>query len=233
MSLLGRDRPVLELLDHADRAAFLGAGAPRHYPDGETICVEGDPTSFVVAITSGWAVVSVVTERGHRLILAIRGPGDLIGEVAALDGEPRSATVRALGDTGGVLLTGERFRAFLATHPAATQLIMRSLGARLRDSDAARRALVSSTVLQRMARLLVELAGRGGSGTPDGTLIDLSLPQHDLAALIGATREGAAKALRVLRESGVVLTGPKRVVVAHPELLTMIGNDSSAFPGAV
>jgi CRP-like cAMP-binding protein len=217
------------MLDEADRAALLGTAIPRQYAAGETIFAEGDRTSFLLVITHGWGVVSVSTERGGRLILAIRGPGDLVGEMAAIDGEPRSATVRALGVTRGVVVPAERFEIFLNTHPAASRVILRSLGARLRDSDAQRRALVSFTVLQRMARLLTELAERRGTSTPEGIVIDLSLPQHDLAALIGATREGAAKALRVLRSSGVVLTGPRRVVVVNTELLALLGGDASAI----
>ncbi|MDQ3764440.1 MAG: Crp/Fnr family transcriptional regulator [Actinomycetota bacterium] len=128
----------------------------------------------------------------------------------------------ALDDISLVVVTGDRFMSYLTTHPAAAAAYMRNLGARLRDADAERRALVSATVLQRLARLLVELARQQGVHADESITISPALPQRDLAASIGATREAVAKALRVLRERDIVRTGPRRLVVVHPELLELL-----------
>ena len=208
-----------------DREALLCAGSARTYSAGDVVISEGDHTTFVVAILEGWAVVSTNTRRGGRLILAVRGAGDVIGDLSAIDGRPRSATVSALNNLRTVTVPGERFRSFLGTHPEAAVVVMGQLGARLRDSDQQRRVLASETVLQRLAKLLVEFAGRGGTRTSHGILIDLRFPQNDLAASIGSTREAVAKALRVLRDRGILHTKPRQILVIHLDLLTALAGE--------
>jgi CRP-like cAMP-binding protein len=222
MSLFGDEHPVLDTLDARDRDALLALGSPRTYPDGAALVREGERTTFVVAILAGWSVVSTATDRGGRLILALRGAGDVIGDLAAIDERPRSATVTALGEIRAVVIAGERFRGFLFSRPGAARVIMRQIGARLRDADSGRRELASSTVLERLAALLTELADRRGRDTEGGVTIDLALPQHDLAASVGATREAVAKGLRVLRDRGIVRTGQRKLVVIHPDLLRLL-----------
>ncbi len=222
MSLFDGAGPFLEELVPADRELLLSLGSPRTYQPREPILHEHDRTSFVVAIRRGWAIVSVSTRRGTPLILALRGPGDLIGDMAAVDGRPRSATVVALRTVDGVVVQGDRFRTFIAARPKANAVVMRQLTGRLRNSDSERRSLASLTVSQRLAARLVELAERTGTRQGDAVVINLPLPQHDLAAAVGSTREAVAKALKMLRDQGVVRTGPQRLTVADLEVLTAL-----------
>ncbi|WP_406365432.1 Crp/Fnr family transcriptional regulator [Streptomyces sp. NBC_01546] len=223
MSLIEQEQPLLHALRPQDRAALLALGVPRRYEPGAVILPERATTSHVVAITGGWAVVSVTTERGNRLILALRGAGELVGELAAMDLRPRSATVAALGPVAAVVIPGDRFRGFLAGSPAASALVLRQLSSRLRSSDGERRSLASENVLQRLAARLVELVERTGRRNPDASVtIDLPLPQHDLAASVGSTREAVAKALRLLRERGIVRTASRQLVVTDLEPLRLL-----------
>ncbi|MEV7084502.1 Crp/Fnr family transcriptional regulator [Streptomyces sp. NPDC093085] len=224
MSLIERNRSFLDALTPQDRAALLALGSPRTYDPGEAMLRERDTTTFVLALRSGWSVVSVSTERGGRLILALRGAGEVVGDMAAFDQGPRSATVTALGTVHATAVSGERFRGFLAARPHATSLIMRQLSARLRSSDVERRTLASGSVLQRLAARLVELTERVGRPSADGTVVELPLPQHDLAAAIGATREAVAKALRLLREQDVVRTGNRRLTVTDIQVLRLLAD---------
>ncbi|GAA4965261.1 hypothetical protein GCM10023238_36110 [Streptomyces heliomycini] len=176
--------------------------------------------------------VSVATDRGAtRLILGLRGPGELLGEMAALDLHPRSATVRALGVTEAQVISGDAFRRFLALHPRVSGLVMRQLTFRLRSADQERSALASLTVLQRLAGRLTELSGPRTAGpyTPSGTTLSngspavvVQLAQDELAATIGATREAVAKALRLLRTQNVVRTGNRMVEILDPALLALL-----------
>ncbi|GGT97668.1 MULTISPECIES: Crp/Fnr family transcriptional regulator [Streptomyces] len=233
MSLFGQDRSFLHALPDRDRRALLAEGTPRSYEPGEVMIRERDTSAYVLALMSGWAVVSVETERGTRLILALRGSGEVVGDLAAVDRRPRSATVTALGRVDSVSISGDRFRRFLAEHPHATSLIMRQLSARLRSADVERRSLASETVLQRLAARLVELAERAGRPADAGTVLELPLPQHDLAAAIGATREAVAKALRLLREQDVVRTANRRVVVIDMPVLLLLAQGGSHRAKAV
>jgi CRP-like cAMP-binding protein len=176
--------------------------------------------------------VSVVTDRGAtRLILGLRGPGELLGEMAALDPHPRSATVRALGPTETQVISGDAFRRFLALHPRVSGLVIRQLTFRLRSADQERSALASLTVLQRLAGRLTELSRAEPSGpynpavpgvTHTGTVVQLA--QDELAATIGATREAVAKALKLLRTQHVVRTGNRMVEILDPELLALLAD---------
>jgi CRP-like cAMP-binding protein len=104
---------------------------------------------------------------------------------------------------------------------------MRQLSSRLRSADGERRSLASETVLQRLAVRLVELVERAGRPAADGVVVDLPLPQHDLASAVGATREAVAKALRLLREKGLVETGTRRLVVTDTEVLRLLAGGES------
>ncbi|MFH8366620.1 Crp/Fnr family transcriptional regulator [Streptomyces sp. NPDC018031] len=228
MSLIEDGKPFLASLTAEDRRVLLDRGRPRAYGAGDVIMREGDPTSFVVAILNGWTTVSVGTERGVRLILALRGAGEVVGDQAAVDHRPRSATITALGPVRGVVVPGDRFRAYLTARPAAMLQITRQFSARLRSSDGERRSLASERVLQRLAARLVELAEHTGWSGPEGITVDLPLPQHDIAAAVGSTREAVAKALRLLRDQEVVSTGARRFVVRDIALLRLLaqGRDS-------
>ncbi|WP_328667485.1 Crp/Fnr family transcriptional regulator [Streptomyces sp. NBC_00322] len=231
MSLFGQDRSFLEALSVQDRRALLAEGAPRTYEPGDVMIRERDTTTYVLALLSGWAVVSVETERSARLILALRGAGEVVGDQAAVDQGSRSATVTALGRVDAVAVSGVRFRGFLAARPHATSLIMRQLSTRLRSSDIERRSLASGTVLQRLAARLVELAERAGRRADEGIVLELPLPQHDLAAAIGATREAVAKALRLLREQDVVRTANRQVIVTDLQVLLLLAQGRGQPPG--
>lgn len=230
MSLFGQDRSFLEALSAQDRSALLAKGRRLVYEPGAVMIRERDTDAYVLVLLSGWAVVSVSTERGTRLILALRGGGEVVGELASVDQGPRSATVTALGRVEAVSVPGDRFRHFLAARPHATSLIMRQLSARLRSADVERRSLASETVLQRLAARLAELAERAGRPGPRGTVLEIPLPQHDLAAAIGATREAVAKALRQLREQQIVRTGQRQVVVLDMPALLNLAQGRPARP---
>ena len=130
------------------------------------------------------------------MILAIRGPGDLLGEQSALDGLPRSATAIALDDVSALVLARGDFLAFLGGHPLTGLVLLTMLSQRLREADLKRVGLSVQDTVARLAERIVELAERFGEDV-DGT-VEISLPmsQDDLASWSGCFarlgREGAA-----------------------------------------
>ncbi len=152
MGLLGNELAFARALTPRRRESVMALGSRKHYAADAHLLTEGDRSSHVLIIIRGWVTVSVATDRGAtRLILGLRGPGELLGEMAALDPHPRSATVRALGPTETQVISGDAFRRFLALHPRVSGLVIRQLTFRLRSADQERSALASLTVLQRLA----------------------------------------------------------------------------------
>lgn len=209
--------PLLTSLRPGDRAALLAAGAGRSCEPGTVLMRQGDVEDFVVAITAGWAVVRSDAANGRSLILGLRGPGDLVGELAVFDGQPRSATVRALTRMEARALSGTEFRTFLRDHPQASVAVLRGMALRMRQTDEHSQDLATLPVLQRLARLLIDIDSAGPGGAPD-----LRLTQHDLATAIGATRESVAKALGDLRSRGVLNAGERRIRIADHAALAAI-----------
>ncbi|MFF5566418.1 Crp/Fnr family transcriptional regulator [Streptomyces sp. NPDC012623] len=236
MGLLGDEVAFARALSAQENESVTALGHRKHYPADAHLLTEGDRSSHIVIMLRGWVTVSVATDRGAtRLILGLRGPGELLGEMAALDSHPRSATVRALGPVEALVIPGDAFRRFLAQHPRVSGLVIRQLTFRLRSADQERYSLASLTVLQRLARRLTELSRAEPSGpyTPaavsaphTGTAVHLA--QDELAATVGATREAVAKALRLLRTQRIVRTGNRVVEILDPELLALLadGHDS-------
>jgi CRP-like cAMP-binding protein len=205
----------LDRLEPADRAALLSAGHPRHYRAGETIFVAGDPGTFVVLITDGRVKVTAPSPTGVETVLSLRGPGDLIGELTAVDDDPtpRVATVVALDAVVCRVVHATDFRTILAGHAAIALELLRTLAARLRSSDRRLVEFGSYDITRRVARLLADMTV-GEAGTSGGDLIPArGLSQDDLAGLVGGSRESVARALAALRSLGFVSTGRRQVVV--------------------
>lgn len=203
----------LASLDDAGRAALAARGRHRRWPAGSSLFLEGDRSSTVVVVVSGRVKVFSITEQGEEVLLAVRGPGALLGELSAVDGSPRAATVAALEPVVALVVPGPDFEAFLSTHPGAAMALLRLVTSRLRDADRKRVEFGAFDIASRVAGRLVELADRFGEPAPDGVRIPVPLSQDELAGWVGASREAVAKALRVLRDRGLVTTGRRTMTV--------------------
>lgn len=212
----------LEALDPADRDALLAAGHRRRFPRGTVLLRQGERSGGVVVLLSGYVKVSVLAADGTETLLAARGPGDLLGELACIDGKPHSATAIALGEVEAVVVDAEAFRTFLAVHGRASTVLLRTLSLRLRDADRQRVELGSFDATSRVCSRLVELAVLHGRPTDTGIEITLPLSQEELAAWTGSSREAVAKVLRRLRERGLVETRRRRLTVADLDRLTRL-----------
>jgi CRP/FNR family transcriptional regulator, cyclic AMP receptor protein len=170
-------------------------------------------------LLSGRAKVSTTTEEGKEVILAFRGPGDLLGELSAIDGEPRSASVEAIEPVEALAVASADFRAFLTEHPSIALMLLETVTRRLRDADRKRVEYGAHDATGRVAARLVELAEQYGEQGPDGIRIGLPLTQEELAGWTGASREAVSKALQTLRSAGWVATERRRITIHDLEAL--------------
>jgi CRP-like cAMP-binding protein len=213
------DGAFLARLTPEDREFLVGAGRPGTSNAGETLFRQGDPSTHVVFLLSGWVKVSLSSSNGHEALLAIRGAGDVLGDLAALDAKPRSATVRTLTPLRVSTLSADRFVRCLHERPQIAIALLAHNGDRLRRSDTRRMEQGAYRSPERLAVHLLRLASQYGTATDEGVVIEMRLSQQELADAIGASREAVARALHVLRERGVLLTRRRRIVIAVPEVL--------------
>ena len=188
-------------------------GRTRKFRSGATLFHEGDHSDWIGLITKGRVKISCFGADGRERLVAVVGPGELLGELSAIDGDPRSATATAIEPLEAAVLTAEEFVAFLEANPRATLGILRSVIGRLRDSDRRRVELGALDTVGRVGRLIVELAERYGEESDGGIRISLPLSQEELAGWAGASREAVVKALRKLRARGWIETGRREIRV--------------------
>lgn len=188
-------------------------GRPRRFRTGATLFHEGDHSDWIGLVVKGRVKISCYGADGRERLVAVIGPGELLGELSAIDGEPRSATATALEPLDVHVLTSDEFVALLEANPGATLGILRSVIGRLRDSDKRRMEFGALDTVGRVARLIVELAGRYGEETDGVISIRLPLSQEELAGWAGASREAVVKALRQLRTRGWIETARREIRV--------------------
>ena len=197
----------------ADAAAALRARAvPRRFTRGEALMHADQVPREVFALRAGRVKVSGAVA-GRELLLAFRGPGELVGELSAIDELPRSATVVALEPVEALVVSHEVFRRCLGEHPQAALALLRTLSARLRDADAKRIQLGGHSSLGRVALCLLELCDRFGELGPDGIEIQLPITQEELAGWAGASLESTGRALATMRRLGWIETRRRAVRV--------------------
>lgn len=215
--------PFLGALETADRERLFEVGRPRTYDRGVRVFLEDDEPGAVFVVLSGFVKVTVGTPAGRDVLIAVRGPGDLVGEMSALDAGTRSATLEALEDCELLSIPGARFLEFLEERPRAAILLLRLLSLRLRDASGRVAETAAYDVVARLARRLVELAERFGAHENGRVEIALPLTQDEMAAWLGCSRESLVRALHLLREMEVIETGRRRIAIVDLERLRGVG----------
>jgi CRP/FNR family transcriptional regulator, cyclic AMP receptor protein len=213
-------REFWEQLLPEETAELIRIGRRRDFRRGAVLFREAERSDSVMLLRSGRVKVSVDTANGTEVVLAVRGPGALLGEFSAIDRQPRSATVTAIEDNVSALaLTLDEFESFLRSRGRVAVLLMRALVGKLRDADRKRIEFGAHDTTGRVAARLVEMAERFGQPAADGVRIALPFSQDELAGWICASREAVSKALGALRSAGAIRTSRKSVVVRDMETL--------------
>ncbi len=185
---------------------------------GQALFTQGDRAERVFVIERGWVIISCVAPGAREIVLGLRGPGDVIGELSSLDGEPRSATALAVGEVAAIVAPASVLTRALRNADIANELI-RVLAVRLRDADRKRLEFASLDTLGRVAWRLLELGEQFGEAGADGITVELPLSQEQLASWCGASREATVKALAALRTLGCVTTGRRTLHILDVEAL--------------
>jgi CRP-like cAMP-binding protein len=190
----------------------------RRFRRGEVIFHIGDPGDALFVIVTGEVKISLPSETGDEAILATLRPGDVFGELALLDGAPRSATASALTPTETVVLPRERFRELIATEAGVRDALLASIAGELRRLTTHVEELHFLDITGRLAAALVRLSRDGGTPLPDGSVrLRTNLTQADLAAMVGCTRQSVNKLLGQFTDDGLLRLERDAIVVTDLE----------------
>jgi CRP/FNR family transcriptional regulator, cyclic AMP receptor protein len=207
------ETPFLGQLGSSDAEALMQLVKRRLVRRAQLILRAGAAGDDVVVVLEGHVKLVAYGADRREVVLAIRGPGELIGEMAALAGQRRTATVIAVDDVQVGYLTADELRGFLVAHPDVALVLIRMLVRRLSEADRDRVDLATQDSVGMVAKRLVELATEHGKRVDEGTLIEFSLTQDELASWTGATRETVSRALRLMRRVGWIATDHRSITV--------------------
>ena len=211
-------------LTEPERIALLAAGSPVKFPDDGILVLQGDdPGDGLYVLTDGMVKVTVAAESGTETMLAVRSRGDLIGEFAVLDGEPRTATARAVGAVSAIRISRARFTEFGQRYPAAQTTITKSLVAKMRAATERHAAERTCGARERVAQVLYELAEDYGEQAEDGAVvIPLLITQSELGELAGVAVSTTERVLGDLRKEGVIATRYRKIAIRDMTVLGAI-----------
>ncbi|MBW2596586.1 MAG: Crp/Fnr family transcriptional regulator [Deltaproteobacteria bacterium] len=212
---------LFQSLSHHDSERLAASLKRRSLNRGEALFRKGDEGTSLYIVKSGSVKIVLPSDTGDEISPAILSKGDFFGEMALLDGLPRSADVVALEPSELLALNQKDFLAFLKGDEDAIQSILSYLSMRLRKTDDLLENAHFLNISTRFARRLVELSQKYGNQKEEGgaVQIDLRLTQKDLASIVGATRESINKELRILREKGLVSTEGNTIHILNMERL--------------
>jgi CRP-like cAMP-binding protein len=210
-------RTFLGWLPDTIRAELLRLGTVVQFDTGRFLLREGEESTHVLLLLTGWVKITASTEGGHVTLLGLRFGGDLIGELASLGERNRSASAVAGCHVEACVLPWQTFQSFLAGHADASLAVSRAVGVKLYWANRRRIDMGAHEVPVRLARVLIELAEASGVWT-------VPLTQAELAALTGASEPAVHKAITELRRRGVLATGYGRTIITDvPQLRTVAG----------
>jgi CRP/FNR family cyclic AMP-dependent transcriptional regulator len=211
---------LLHALGEDNRQSLLGLGTRRAFPPGATLIQEGSAEADTFVLLDGYGKVLGNTPDGRAVLLSVRGPGDLVGELAALDHKPRSASVVALTKVTARVVARGCFLAYLRDHPAATRLLQAAILDEFRRATQYRISTSGAPTGVRLALVLTYLMESFGRQHVDGIRIEVPLSQPELASLIGVSEPSLQRALAELRRQGIIETRYRRLVVRDPGALS-------------
>ncbi|MEO3765284.1 Crp/Fnr family transcriptional regulator [Streptomyces sp. B8F3] len=223
-------RSLLGALSLPARLEMLGLGTYVQYDAGAVLLREGWDDRHVLLLLSGFVKVTATVENGETSLLAVRAGGDTVGEMAAMDGAPRSATVIACGPLTARRLPADVLRELLLSRPEISITLTGIIANRLRWANRRRLDFRGYPAKVRLARLLVELADCYGAERADGVEIGCSLTQPELATMVGAAETTIHKVLGELRKDVLLKTGYRTTTILDLPGLTRLADLSPPQP---
>ncbi len=214
-----RTSPLFQAMQPEELDAILGFATERRVRRGQMIVQKGDAGSSMMAVLTGRVRISAVNAEGKEITLNVINPGEVFGEIALLDGQPRSADAYAIDDTSLLVVERRHFMPFLASNQTLASRLLAVLCEKLRSTSMALEQIALFDLETRLARLILKLAADYGRPSADGTRIEMKLSQRDISNLVASSRESVNKQLGHWRDSGVLALEGGYIVVRRSAAL--------------
>lgn len=215
-----RQRSVLfSVLSDADVDAIIRLGSVIQHPDKQVVFQIGESGDNLLILLEGRVKVSLTSSEGKEAILSILEPGDVMGEMALFDGEPRSATLTTMDACSFLVLWRRDFLPFLERNPQVTFKLLAGLSQRLRATNDLVSNLSFLNLPARLARVLISLGQQYGKPTSAGIAIGLKLSQEELGNLVGVSRESVNRQIRAWAEADVLEYTQGTLILKQSDIL--------------
>lgn len=194
----------------------------RSYRKGQLIFNKGDVGDSFFVVVDGLVKIFVLSEDGNEMVLTTLRPPDTLGELAVIDGRPRSASAEAIQHTTLLALGRATLLDLLGEHPPMVEGLLRSLGSLIRRLTEQTADLVFLDLAGRVAKLVLGLAEAEGKSSDDGLVLDLGelkMTQSDIAGMVGASRQSVSEVLHALEARGFIERQGRKVIVRDVDAL--------------
>jgi len=208
-----RTVPLFSELSDDAITSLSRLAARRRYPRDTVVFFENEEGDCLFMILEGRIKVTILGDDGREIILTMLGPGDLFGEMALLDNEPRSATAIAVEESELLLLQRSDFQAVVGENPGISIALIKVLTARLRRANQQISTLALLDVYGRVARVILDMAREEGRRLKDGRIAFRRATHQEIANRIGTTRETVTRMLKDLERQGLVRIEGREIVL--------------------
>jgi CRP/FNR family cyclic AMP-dependent transcriptional regulator len=218
--------PLFDVLPRETLDEILRQATERSVRRGQTVFQKGDEGSYMVAVLSGRIRISATSLEGREVTLNMIDAGEVFGDMALLDGKPRSADAIALENSNLMMVERRHFLPHLASSNKLALRVIDVLCERLRETSETLGNLAMLDLAGRLARRLLNLAAQYGTLTGGRTLLEIRLSHTDLGRFVGCSRETVNKQMRAWEEDGIVARESGCIAICKPAALRRIaGHD--------
>ncbi len=212
-----RQVAVLKPATDDDVHAIARLGIKRAVEEGGFFFLQGDPANYLYIMLTGRAKLCQISPDGQQVNLRTLHPHQLFGAVGAIDPQATyPACAQALEDSSAIAIRSEEFRYLLEQRPHLSFGLMKLMTSYIAEMQNRYRELVTEKVEQRIARVLLRLAGQSGVRVEEGVRIELLFSRQELAEMAGTTLYTVSRVLSAWEKQGLISTGRERVTLTHP-----------------
>jgi CRP/FNR family cyclic AMP-dependent transcriptional regulator len=204
-----KEIPAFSCLDGETMRYFEQVGVRRKFPQNAVLFSKGDESDSLYVVCTGRVKAVFHDEQGKEVVLSIIGPGEYFGEMAAVDGEPRSATIVTKEPTEVLVIRRDDFGKILSSNPDVLFDLLKVLLERFRKADEKIEGLVFGTVYHRVATLLMQVAMPKGQKW----VVEEKLTHQEVADTVGSSRETVTRAMKELADAGYISIESKQITI--------------------